>query len=209
MTSELDHLVWGCPDLNSGVSKIVEIFAKTPTPGGVHPGIGTRNALLGLEGRRYFEILAPDPNQSTFRSFGRWIEGLRNERLLTWAGRSPDLKVLSTSARKAGLEPGPIESMSRQRPDGSSINWKLMSLGGHEFKQLVPFFIEWQDFHPSQSLEAAAGLEQLRLFTPRPKALAEILSSLALDLSEISLVEDPNPRLEADLLLEGRRIQIR
>ena len=206
--ADLDHLVWASPDLSSGVEQIAELFAVEPIPGGSHPGLGTRNALLGLEGRQYFEILAPDPEQSQFRSFGRWIEGLSSPGLLTWAGRTSDLEALSRAARTSGLQPGPIESMSRRRPDGSSLSWKLMMIAGHDFGPLVPFFIEWDGFHPSQALEPVARLQHLRLATPSSQALKAILTTLGVESAPIQVVEAEGQDLSAELSVDGRLLRL-
>ena len=208
--AEIDHLVWATPNLEEGVSEIREIFSTEPVPGGSHPGLGTRNALLGLERQQYFEVLAPDPNQSQFRSFGRWMEGVSASGLLSWAGRSSNLEALAeAAARSDGLEPGKIESMSRRRPDGSSLSWKLMMVDGHDFGRLVPFFIEWADFHPSQSLQPVASLESMQLSTPNPRALEGILKTLGMQSASIHLVEAEVPGLTAELSVGGRRIRIR
>ncbi len=207
--AEIDHLVWASSDLDQGVAEISGTLTVDPVPGGSHPGLGTRNALLGLEQRQYFEILAPDPAQFEFRSFGRWIEGLTSSGLLTWAGRTSDMDALAEAARAEGLRPGPIESMSRRRPDGSSLSWKLMMIEGHDHGLLVPFFIQWSDFHPTQTLKSVARLERLRLSTPQPKALERVLAALGLGSAPIQLVESGTPELVAELSVGGRSVQIR
>jgi hypothetical protein len=75
--ARVDHLVYATPDLNRGVEEIERLLGVRATPGGQHPGRGTRNALIALGPSTYLEIIAPDPEQpppKTPRLFG--IDGL-------------------------------------------------------------------------------------------------------------------------------------
>jgi hypothetical protein len=80
----IDHLVYATPDLTVGIERIEALIGVRATPGGQHPGEGTRNALVALGPSSYLEIIARDPEQpepATARKFG--IDTLRAPRLVT------------------------------------------------------------------------------------------------------------------------------
>ena len=87
-----------------------------------HPGMGTRNALVSLGGRRTLEIIAPDPAQTAF-NFQIDVRTLPDPRLVTWAAATTRSSVVST-ARSAGLSVSGPRDGSRVRPDGTTLRWR-------------------------------------------------------------------------------------
>jgi len=57
----LDHILLGSSDLDEGIAFVKKHTGVTAAFGGVHPGRGSRNALLSLGEKHYLEIIAPTP----------------------------------------------------------------------------------------------------------------------------------------------------
>src|SRR5215470_19727618 len=125
--SLLDHIILGCNDLDRGVAFVEEHTGVRAAFGGVHPGRGTRNALLSLGERRYLEIIAPDPEQSDIPdAYG--LRRLGEPRLVTWAAHPGDIKALAARLAKAGIAAEGPTPGSRKRPDGRLLQWKTLNL---------------------------------------------------------------------------------
>ncbi|MEM8929975.1 MAG: VOC family protein [Acidobacteriota bacterium] len=180
MAVSLDHLVWATPDLDSGVAEIESRLGTSVTPGGRHPGVGTHNAVLDMGHQTYFEVLAPDPTQDRLWSFGRRVAGLDTPGFVGWACRTDDARATAQAAKDAGLYPGMVLSMSRQRPNGTVLSWRLFEIEGSPFGRLLPFFVEWRDGgHPCDHLpDVGVRLVELQVETPDPDGLRVLLDAL-------------------------------
>ena len=183
MSIVLDHLMWGAPSLDEGIEEAVRLFGVAPASGGVHPGLGTRNALLSLGGRVYLEVIAPDPAQELAGTFGGQLASLEACGLITWAAGSDDLEGLA--GRAAGLElaaRGPVAT-ERRTPDGTLLRWELLFLGGHRYPGLVPFFIDWLGTpHPATTNPAGGEFRNLEIRTPDAAGLNELFTGLGMDM---------------------------
>ena len=191
--SLLDHILLGCSDLERGIAFVEERAGVRAVFGGVHPGRGTQNALLSLGTRRYLEVIAPDPKQSSVGQYSV-ITKLKEPRIIGWAAHRDDLDQFAERLRKEGVEFDGPQPGSRQRPDGKVLHWKALRLkddrGG-----LLPFFIEWSadTTHPSVDAPQGCHLESFELLSPATDALAKTAGQLGLSLA-ISKAAEPQIR---------------
>jgi len=169
----LDHILLGCNDLQRGISFVEQHTGVRAAFGGVHPGRGTQNALLSLGTRRYLEIIAPDPQQTSSSSeLNAELKKLSEPRLVGWAAHPGDVQVLAADLARAGVAAEGPTPGSRKRPEGSVLHWKTLKLKD-DANGLLPFFIEWSADSPHPSADAPSGCQLLRfeLLTPDPVAL--------------------------------------
>jgi catechol 2,3-dioxygenase-like lactoylglutathione lyase family enzyme len=187
--SQLDHILLGCNDLDRGIDFVEQHTGVRPAVGGVHPGRGTRNALLSLGERRYLEVIAPDPkqDQNHVEQFALktllHLKELSSPHLIGWAAHPGDLEKFSALLRNAGIAFLGPRPGSRQRPDGQLLQWKSLNLkddrGG-----LLPFFIEWSadSLHPSADAPQGCSLTRFGAVSPNPADLTKIIDQLQLDM---------------------------
>ncbi|MEU3277564.1 VOC family protein [Streptomyces antibioticus] len=182
--AHLDHIVLATPDLAATVTEFARRTGVVPAPGGVHIGFGTRNFLVGLGGGAYLEILGPDPEQPVPagpRPFG--VDGLDSARTITWAISPSDIDATVAAVRDHGYDPGDVREMSRRRPDGRLLEWRLTDGGTPHPSGVVPFLIDWADAaHPSASDLPLAPLLELTATAPDPEEVRPVLSALGTDL---------------------------
>jgi hypothetical protein len=192
----LDHLVYATPDLAATVAELETRTGVRAAPGGRHPGWGTMNALLSLGPRMYLEIIGPDPDQARPREgrlFG--VDMLEEPRLVTWAARTSDLPGAVSAAAALGIDLGEIRRGSRQRTDGTLLQWALTDPRAEREGGVIPFFIDWGSSpHPADSAAGGCTLKALTALHPDPERIAAILSRLGIDLA---VEPAPTPGLRA------------
>jgi hypothetical protein len=184
LLTRLDHLVYATPDLNLGIATIDKLLGVKATPGGQHPGLGTRNALVALGPPSYLDIIGPDPEQpkpAGPRRFG--IDELTAPRIVRWVVKGTALDTVAATAADRGVKLGPVIPGSRRRPDGVVLSWRYTDPNTNPAGGLVPFFIDWGSSpHPSATAARGATLVQVRAEHPEAERVQKMLDVLALDL---------------------------
>ena len=181
INNSIDHIVWACRDLESGIEEIEALTGVRAQPGGRHPDLGTHNALLHLGGRCYFEIVAPDPEQDG-GPWSRSLQEMAEPGLLHWVVSQSGLSNYSNGL--SGLIGGDNEviAISRQHPKLGLLNWEILMLPKHSHGCLVPFLIDWGDStHPTKVLENGCTLRSVRITTPELSDIMKIVSWLGVD----------------------------
>jgi hypothetical protein len=198
--ADLDHILLGVSDLERGIAWVEQRCAVRAAVGGVHPGRGTRNALLSLGPRHYLEIIAPDPSpqpaktapvgdpdpQQPGKGMFDQLSAMTEPRLFDWAVHTNDIDAAAKQALAAGFAIDGPRDGSRARPDGKTLHWKSFNLkddrGG-----LLPFFIEWGreslPLHPSEDAPKGCTLKRFWLQSPAEAELARACKSLGIDVS--------------------------
>ena len=204
----IDHLVYATPDLDRGMAEIGRLTGVSPTPGGRHPGRGTRNALIALGAEAYLEIVGPDPDQPP-PPRGRWlgVDTVAAGRLTTWAARGAGLTDLRDRAAGHGVPLGAVMSGARQRADGVRLTWQLTDPEPLVAGDVVPFFIDWgASPHPAASAAQGATLAALRVEHPDVAGVRRMLRALDL---EVAVTRAERPAVVA--VVEGRhgRVELR
>lgn len=208
LLATVDHLVYATPELQVGIDSIERVLGVRATPGGQHPGRGTRNALLSLGPGTYLEIIGPDPEQpnpAQPRPFG--IDDLNEPRLVTWAAKATNLERRASDAGRGGVKLGEVISGSRRRADGVVLSWRYTDPRTVVAGGMVPFLIDWgRTPHPASTAAPGASLIGLRAEHPEPEQLRKALSNLGLD-----LLVQPGPRatLIATISSPRGRVELR
>lgn len=195
----IDHVIYAAPDLDRAVQKFADEYGVQATPGGAHPGFGTRNALIGLGTRTYLEIVGIDYEQDLppAKRFLR-LDSESPSRFVAWCARAErPLHETVAIARAVGLDLGEIIAMSRQRPDGSTMSWALTSPFANRY-DVLPFYIDWGgSSNPATSLPPLLTLVSLTLVHPEADRIRAILDVLGEE--EVEVEQGPEPMLEVEL----------
>lgn len=184
----IDHLVLATDDLERTVAHVCESWGVTPTPGGAHVGHGTRNELVALGGGAYLELIGPDTGQADHtgaRPFG--IDGRTGERLVAWCARpATSIEAAGEAAAELGHDIGPVTEMSRLRPDGVLLAWRLTFPPFDPARPgepaVLPFLIDWLDSpHPATSLDHPVTLVSLAVHSPDTAATEAVIGAIGAD----------------------------
>jgi catechol 2,3-dioxygenase-like lactoylglutathione lyase family enzyme len=129
---KFDHLVIRVRDLDAALSDY-SALGLTVTPGGEHPTLGSKNALIPFADDTYIELIAfkpreapvvPDPKASPMvKRVGVWEAS--KEGMVDFALVPGDAGAALAAAKQRGLVlDGPFPG-SRKRPDGQEVAWQF------------------------------------------------------------------------------------
>ena len=208
MAAKLDHIIIGGPDLDALEAYVEEQLGVAPRRGGSHQGWGTRNSLLGLGGRQYLELVAPDPDQpepEQARSFR--VDELTEPTLVGWAVHVDDLPGAVARAREAGYDPGEPFVMSRKTSDGTELTWQMTPTDTGDSGS-IPFLIDWGSTpHPSEGLPKVM-FQTFRLKHPHATEVNAALKALGVSRGPIQLRVGEPIRLSAVLVTDAGRVEL-
>ena len=206
--AQVDHLVYATPNLNLGIETAEKLFGVRATPGGQHPGLGTRNALIALGPASYLEIIGPDPDQPRPvgpRRFG--IDDLKAPHLLTWVAKGKSLETFAADAKAHGVDLGAVLPGSRTRPDGVVLKWTYTDPQTVLADRLIPYLIDWGSSpHPSATAAKGVTLVGLRAEHPNAEKVQKMLTQLGLDLV---VTRGPRPSIIATFDSPRGKVELR
>jgi glyoxalase-like protein len=141
MLTRIDHVMICVPDLQQGIDAYTRIGFNV-SPGGVHPGKGTHNAIAFHE-EDYLELMS-------VRDRDEYLSGNPGGGLLEFLARgggfryvavqSDDLVADVAQMRQRDVDVSEQCDGARQTPTGQTLRWKAATLGP---RHLLPlFFIE-------------------------------------------------------------------
>ncbi len=137
-----DHVIIVVEDLEQASAELHREHGLGSVAGGRHVGHGTVNRIVPMDDS-YLELMAiADSAEAEESPLGRWVlwRQAAGGGVSALCIRTDEIGMLGRRLRE---EPSP---MSRMRPDGVELSWRLAGLGEMLLKGL-PFFIQW-DMEP-------------------------------------------------------------
>ena len=195
--ARIDHVIVGTSDLDRGMAEIERLTGVRPAVGGVHPGQGTRNALMSLGEGTYLELLAPDPAQTIDNDELEALRGLTSLTPIGWAVSGRSESALRSRLSATGIALSPSEPGSRRKPDGSVLHWVTFGYDALD-DPLAPFFIIWADpaLHPSRTSPGNCRLESVSISHPAADRLRSSIVPLGLN---VPIAQDSRRRMQLAL----------
>ncbi|HET7709852.1 MAG TPA: VOC family protein, partial [Sphingomicrobium sp.] len=178
---KFDHIIVGVSNLEAGIQDLEQLTGVRAELGGVHPGEGTRNALISLGEGAYLELYAPNPEETIVSPIVTELQNLQRLKPMYWAVSTTDVNALRAHFDTRGLPLSLPEAGSRVRPDGSVVKWVMFYFGKFDHS-LAPFFIRWEqpELHPSRTSPGGCKLVSIRLQDPAPMELKAAIQPLGL-----------------------------
>ena len=179
----IDHIVWLISDLDEGMALFKEKTGVEPTFGGYHTAQGTKNALIKIGTKSYFEILAPDPDSHIDAKRWMGIDLIKEPLITRWAFGTDRIQHHADILKRYNKNLGEITAGQRKTSSDEIIKWQ-MTLPYHEpLIDLAPFFIDWSKspIHPTDQLpEVNLSIDQIELSSEKPDLMHDLLNQLGI-----------------------------
>lgn len=193
--TDLDHIVLAGPDLAAVVDQFERLTGVRGAPGGKHP-TGTENHLVaftvdGQRTRHYLELIGPTAGveASEVETFG--INRRSEPGVATFAIHPADVDAVLVGATAAGVRLGELRPLSRRKPDGDLLEWRVSGGPDRDPDPTIPFLIDWADTpHPALSDLPTVELVSVTVAHPQPEALRAAYAALGVD-ADIVAGESP------------------
>ena len=207
IASELDHIVVAARTIDEGRVWARETLGVDAVGGGKHDGLATHNTLLKLDGKRYLEIIAIDPEAGE-PNFPRWF-GLDTAEVREHIAHGP--RLVAWVARCAGASDS-IERLAQTKDYSANIvrpasragfHWRFAFTpdGARIARGTLPHLIQWDgEAHPCHRLpESGVSLTALMLGAPEPERLTDVLEALHFADARVQVGQSTAPNLVAML----------
>lgn len=138
MNGTLDHVMFVWEDLDDITNTFTQL-GLNPDYGGVHPDRGTEMAMVGFEDGSYLELIAPTNTEELPQ---QWPEKMFSAGPYRWCLEVDDLRhELERLSETGTTVKGPAQN-SRERPDGTLIEYEVIIYGTEETVGRLPFLIK-------------------------------------------------------------------
>jgi len=199
---QIDHIVLAVPDLEETTKEFKDKYNLDLVYGGKHESFGTHNALLNLGNGCYLEVLAPDQNNTTFDG-PRWMGADLSHQpvICRWALKSNNLIKDQESLQKINPAYGNIIEGSRQKTDGSTLQWQMIKPLAFPLVDIAPFMVDWtaSDSHPTDSLPSSCHLVSIEFAHAEAEKMMTLFKDLDLEETiKVGEQQQINIRLQTD-----------
>ena len=185
----IDHIVFGCDQLDSGTAYLEAMLAASFSAGGQHHMMATHNRLLRLQNSIYLEAIAIDHVAAAKTGDSgrcRWFS-LDDDRTRQKLAISPQplcwvvaVDDIHQATAKCGYDAGRITRVTRD-----DLEWWLTipDDGSLAESGLLPSFIEWPNGrNPANRLpENGTTLQNIILVHPNPQFITSCIDGIGIN----------------------------
>ncbi len=185
--NDIDHIVWAVRNLEEGMNLFLQKTGVQPTYGGLHTTQGTKNALVKIGPRSYFEILAPDLDSKIQANRWMGIDEIAHPKITRWALSTDDIYAKRDTLKSYDPALAIISEGSRLLQSGGTLQWRMTLPTATPMVQLAPFYIDWSDsvYHPCDQLDQHCTITSIQFYHPAPASIRTLYQDLTLKKHDI------------------------